>query len=82
MPVEETEALSSEQMQLEALFLGLRTKEGIDLKRYKTKYGVDLLVQKKKIIDELIKNKLVELKKGFLRPTSAGMAIADSLALI
>ena len=82
MPVEETETLSSEQMQLEALFLGLRTKEGIDLKRYKTKYGVDLFVEKRKIIDALIKNKLVELKKGFLRPTRGGMAIADSLALI
>jgi oxygen-independent coproporphyrinogen III oxidase len=82
MPVDETETLSSEQMQLEALFLGLRTKEGIDLKRYKTKYGIDLLVEKRKIIDELIKNKLVELKKGFLRPTRSGMAIADSLALI
>jgi len=81
-PVEETETLSSEQMQLEALFLGLRTKEGIDLKLYKTKCGIDLLAQKRKIIDELIKNKLVELKKGFLRPTRAGMAIADSLALI
>jgi oxygen-independent coproporphyrinogen-3 oxidase len=81
-PVEETETLSSEQMQLEALFLGLRTKEGIDLKSYKTKYSVDLLAEKRKIIDELIKNKLVELKKGFLRPTRAGMAIADSLALI
>jgi oxygen-independent coproporphyrinogen-3 oxidase len=82
MPVEETETLSSEQMQLEALFLGLRTKEGIDLKRYKTKYGVDLFVEKRKIIDALIKNKLVELENGFLRPTRAGMAIADSLALI
>jgi oxygen-independent coproporphyrinogen-3 oxidase len=82
MPVEETETLSSEQLQLEALFLGLRTKAGIDLKRYKTKYGVDLIADKKTIIDALIKNKLVELKNGFLRPTRAGMAIADSLALI
>jgi len=81
-PVEERETLSSEQMQLEALFLGLRTKEGIDLKSYKTKYGIDLLAEKRKIIDELIKNKLVELKKGFLCPTRAGMAVADSLALI
>jgi oxygen-independent coproporphyrinogen-3 oxidase len=82
MPLENTEILQPEQMQLEALFLGLRTKSGIDLKRYKTKHGVDLLAEKRKIIDELIKNKLVELKKGFLRPTRAGMAIADSLALI
>ena len=82
MPVENTETLSAEQLQLEALFLGLRTKAGIDLKHYKTKYGIDLLVDKKTIIDALIKNKLVELKNGFLRPTCAGMAIADSLALI
>ena len=82
MPVEDTETLSLEQLQLEALFLGLRTKAGIDLKRYKTRYGADLLKDKKTIIDELIKNKLVELKGGFLRPTRAGMAVADSLALI
>ncbi|MCX5850400.1 MAG: radical SAM family heme chaperone HemW [Deltaproteobacteria bacterium] len=82
MPVENTETLSAEQLQLEALFLGLRTKAGIDLKRYKTRYGADLLADKKIIIDALIKNKLVELKSGFLRPTRAGMAIADSLALI
>jgi oxygen-independent coproporphyrinogen III oxidase len=82
MPVEETETLSAEQMQLEALFLGLRTKTGIDLKLYKTRYGVDLLKDKKIIIDALIKNKLVEIKNGFLRPTRKGIAIADSLALI
>ena len=82
MPVEDRETLSAEQLRLEALFLGLRTHTGIDLKHYKTKYGVDLIKDKKTIIDALIKNNLVELKNGFLRPTRAGMAIADSLALI
>ena len=82
MPVEGSENLSAEQLQMEALFLGLRTKAGIDLKLYKTRYGTDLLKDKKTIIDELIKNELVELKNGFLRPTRKGMAIADSLALI
>ena len=51
MPVENTETLSAEQLQLEALFLGLRTKAGIDLKRYKTKFGIDLLKDKKTIIE-------------------------------
>ena len=82
MPVEDSETLSIEQFRLEALFLGLRTKVGIDLERYRTKYGVDLIADKKTIIDALIKNKLVGLKNGFLRPTRWGMAIADSLALI
>ncbi len=82
MPVEDEETLSIEQLQLEALFLGLRTNTGINLKSYKTKYGVDLIANKKIIIDALIKNKLVELKNGFLHPTRAGMAVTDSLALI
>jgi oxygen-independent coproporphyrinogen-3 oxidase len=82
MPMENTEELSIEQLKLEALFLSLRTEVGIDLERYKTKYGSDLFADKKTIIDALIKNKLVELKNGFLTPTRAGMTVADSLALI
>lgn len=82
MAVEDSEFLSTEQLQLEALFLGLRTKEGINLKHYKTKYSIDLLADKKTVINALIKNKLVEIQNGFLRPTHKGMAVADSLALI
>ena len=82
IPVEDTENLTPAQLQMEALFLGLRTSTGIDLNLYKTKYGVDLLEDKKSIIGSLIKNNLVEIKDNFLRPTLAGMAVADSLALI
>jgi len=82
MPVENTETLSPDQLQLEALFLGLRSKTGINLNNYTARYGLDLLTEKKAIIDTLIKNKLLELHEGFLRPTTAGMAVADSLALI
>jgi oxygen-independent coproporphyrinogen-3 oxidase len=81
-PVENEEKLSADQLKLEALFLGLRTKAGIDLKLYKIRYDADLLEDKKTIIEALIKDKLVEVKAGFLRPTRAGMAVADSLALI
>ena len=82
MPVEEQEFLTPEQLQLETLFLGLRTHTGIDLNLYKTRYTVDLLEDKKSIISSLIKTNLVEIKDNFLRPTLAGMAVADSLALI
>jgi oxygen-independent coproporphyrinogen-3 oxidase len=82
MPVEEQEFLSSAQLQFEAFFLALRTHTGIDLNLYKTKYATDLLEDKKSIIASLIENDLVEIKDGFLRPTRAGMAVADSLALI
>jgi len=82
IPVESSEELSTEQLQLETLFLGLRTKEGIDLQLYKNKYGRDLLEEKKITIDSLLKDNLVEVKNGFLLPKLAGMAVADSLALI
>jgi oxygen-independent coproporphyrinogen III oxidase len=82
MPLENMEELTIEQLQLEALFLGLRMKRGIDLERYKTKYGNDLLANRKTIVDELIKNNLLEFKDAFLCPTLNGMAVADSLALI
>lgn len=81
-PVEKSETLTQAQLALEALFLGMRNKDGIDLEQFKTRYGSDLLTEKSLIINELIKNELLELKGGRLYPTLAGMAVADSLALI
>jgi oxygen-independent coproporphyrinogen III oxidase len=82
MPVESSEELTLQQLQLEALFLGLRTKRGINLKLYETEYCLDLLKNKKAMIDAMLKDKLVELRNGFLQPTRKGLALADSLALI
>ena len=82
LPVDNYELLTLEQLQIEALFLGLRTKAGIDLKLYKNKYKTDLLAEKKEIIDKLLENNILKLQRGFLLPTRAGLAVADSLALI
>jgi oxygen-independent coproporphyrinogen III oxidase len=81
-PTEKSEKLSLEQLALEALFLGMRTKDGINLEQYKSCFGFDLLAGKRQVIDELMKSNLVELKDGCLCPTLSGMAVADSLALI
>ncbi|MHB8137602.1 MAG: radical SAM family heme chaperone HemW [Smithellaceae bacterium] len=81
-PIDQSEQLSVEHLALEALFLGMRTKDGVNLTQYKALYGLNLLTERSRIIDELIKNKLVELNEDSLCPTLAGMAVADSLALI
>lgn len=81
-PVGSSEELSTEQLAMEALFLGLRTKDGIDPGEYQARYGVDLLKQKKQTLHKLAEEGLVEIKDGCLRPTLSGMAVADSLALI
>ena len=81
-PVESRETLSDEQLGLEALFLGFRTRRGICLETFRSRYGQDLLAEKREMVERLTREGLVEIRDGFLRPTRAGMAVADSLALI
>ncbi|PKN20951.1 MAG: coproporphyrinogen III oxidase [Deltaproteobacteria bacterium HGW-Deltaproteobacteria-6] len=80
--IDKSENLTLEQLAFESIFLAMRTKDGINLANYKTCFGSDLLVEKRQIIEALIKNNLLELKNGSICPTLSGMAVADSLALI
>jgi oxygen-independent coproporphyrinogen-3 oxidase len=81
-PVANSELLTDEQLRLEALFLGFRTRKGVDLEGYQRRYHCDLLAEKGKMISCLTEEGLAEIRDGFLRPTRNGMAVADSLALI
>jgi oxygen-independent coproporphyrinogen-3 oxidase len=81
-PIEGTEILTMEQLQLEALFLGLRTKKGVCLKEFVEQYGCDLAVEKRDVLDRLREEGLIAINEGYLVPTRAGLAVADGLALI
>jgi oxygen-independent coproporphyrinogen-3 oxidase len=81
-PIESREILSDKQLHLEALFLGFRTRRGICLETFGIRYGQDLITEKRDMLKRLSEEGLVEIRDGFLRPTRAGMAVADSLALI
>jgi oxygen-independent coproporphyrinogen-3 oxidase len=82
LPVEEMETLTMEQLQLEALYLGLRTKKGIFCKDFKNRYDYDLLAEKRKILVKLEEEGFISIQDGHLYPTQAGFAVADSLSLI
>ena len=82
LPVEETETLTIEQLGLEALYLGLRTKKGIALQDFKNQYHYDLFTEKKKILAKLEEEGFISIKDGYLSPTQTGLAVADSLSLI
>jgi oxygen-independent coproporphyrinogen-3 oxidase len=82
LPVEASEGLTMEQLQLEALYLGLRTKKGIHLKDYAARYCLDLLAQKGDRLTTLQGAGLIAMEDGYLYPTRTGLAVADSLALI
>jgi len=82
LPVEETENLTMEQLRLEALYLGLRTRKGVSLHDFKNQYQYDLFAEKREMLDKLREEGLISIQDGRLYPTQTGLAVADSLALI
>ncbi|MGD0627335.1 MAG: hypothetical protein ABSB32_21855, partial [Thermodesulfobacteriota bacterium] len=77
-----TETLTIEQLRLEALYLGLRTKKGIFLQDFKNQYHYDLFTEKKEILAKLEEEGFISIQDGYLYPTQTGLAVADSLGLI
>ena len=74
-PVADREVLSEEQIRLEALYLGLRTKEGVSLELIRRPPGWE------KILQELQNAGLVEVEQDRVIPTLKGFLLADNLAL-
>ena len=79
-PVEGEERPSNEQLVLEALMLGFRTKSGVDVDQVRQRFGIDLLAKNEDIVDRLCASGHIEVDGLRLRPTLAGLAIADTLA--
>jgi oxygen-independent coproporphyrinogen-3 oxidase len=82
LPVEERELLTLDQLGLEALFLGLRKKTGIHLRDFAARYGWDLAAERRALLDQFQREGLISIQDGFLRPTRAGLALADRLSLL
>jgi oxygen-independent coproporphyrinogen-3 oxidase len=74
LPVDETEYLSTEQIELEKLYLGLRTSSGIALE--------DLPERSESAISQLRKAGLVQLNRNRITPTVRGYLVADSLPIL
>jgi oxygen-independent coproporphyrinogen-3 oxidase len=81
LPISESEMLDNEQLRIEALFLGLRMKKGVSIEGYRNRYTCDIIKTKGPVLDQLVNSGLIEIMDGFIRPTRAGMAVADSLGL-
>lgn len=80
-PVEGSEQLTLQQKRLEAGFLGLRTDEGIPMQLFWEQPHTPQ-PEKRKLLDELVRQGLMVIRDGFLKPTRRGLAVADRLALI
>jgi oxygen-independent coproporphyrinogen-3 oxidase len=74
-PVAGEETLTPEQTRLEALYLGLRTREGVDLKLITNGQRI------KTVLQEIVRAGLAEVRDDRLMPTREGLVVADRLAL-
>ncbi len=75
-PIESSEILTEEQLDLESLYLGLRTSAGVDL----NELGGGLRVGN--AFAELQRTGLVKISNGRILPTRKGFLVADSLPLM
>jgi putative oxygen-independent coproporphyrinogen III oxidase len=74
-PVAGGETLTPEQWRLEALYLGMRTKDGVDLQLVQGDRPQEARLR------EIVGAGLAEVRENRLIPTRKGLAVADSLAL-
>jgi len=81
-PVASSESLTPEELFFEAIFLGLRTRKGINLSTISSLYADQTWIGNKAVLDKLLDEDILEIADGFLKPTRRGLAIADSLALL
>ncbi|HEV7667548.1 MAG TPA: radical SAM family heme chaperone HemW [Thermoanaerobaculia bacterium] len=79
-PIADSEVLTPANLALEALMLGLRTKEGLDLGLFRERYGVDLEARNAELLDRAILDGMLVREGESLKPTLGGFAVADGLA--
>ena len=75
-PVEGSEMLTTEQLRLERLFLGMRTRDGISLT------DASIASSPEDVLSPLTQSGLVRLEDGRILPTVEGFLVADRLPLM
>lgn len=88
LPIAGEETLDDEDLALEAVMLGIRTADGLDLDRLGRRFALDLPARKAGVLRELeergwlrwIGNGAGGEHAGKLVPTVTGMALADAIA--
>jgi oxygen-independent coproporphyrinogen III oxidase len=78
-PMAGKESLTLEQQMMESIFLGLRTKEGIDLTQFKKKYELDFNTMFSIPLKNLAQNSYLILSDTFCKLTPTGMRFHDSI---
>lgn len=78
-PVVEEQQLSQTDVRAEALFLGMRLMQGVDLQRYRASFGVDLRDEHREDLDRFCKAGLVEFDGDLIRLTRSGALLSNEV---
>jgi putative oxygen-independent coproporphyrinogen III oxidase len=78
-PVVERTELSKEDTRSEAIFLGLRLMNGLDLQSYRTRFGQDLLQEFNGELTRLSEAGLVEIDNEVLKLTTRGALLSNEV---
>lgn len=79
-PIAEREVLTAEQEMIEAIYLGLRMTQGIDLTWFRQKFGIDFSERFKDLIADLEKKEYIEVSAKHAALTRQGKVFLDSIA--
>ena len=78
-PIAGSENLTNSQLALEAIMLGLRTSQGVDLEAIGERYQVEVPTVDSPAIVELIEGGFLTRHESRIVPTLDGLAIADTI---
>jgi oxygen-independent coproporphyrinogen-3 oxidase len=78
-PVVEEQQLTETDVRAEAVFLGMRMMEGVDLRRYRESFGVDLRDEHADDLERFCKAGLVELDGDLIRLTRTGALLSNEV---
>ncbi|HSL52998.1 MAG TPA: radical SAM family heme chaperone HemW [Pyrinomonadaceae bacterium] len=78
-PVVEEQQLTTTDVRAEAVFLGMRLMQGVDLRRYRESFGVDLRDEHAEDLDRFCKAGLVELDGDLIRLTRTGALLSNEV---
>ncbi len=78
-PVVDEQQLSQTDVRAEALFLGMRLMQGVDLRRYRESFGVDLRDEHREDLDRFCKAGLLELDGDLIRLTRTGALLSNEV---
>ena len=79
LPIDTSETLTPEQRLTESLYLGLRTKEGIDIPRLEQTFGLDFKGRYGNTLDDLMQEALIERTEKRCALTRKGMRFLDGV---